>query len=120
MPVSKDLKELCYGLDRFRVATALGREGETNLVCWNQTFQEVTGFASDELESLSVSRILVWQDEVRPDKPAAALSLAGTSFFPCVLRPSELRRPIPGRAARRPDGYMLILLDNETVENLSW
>jgi hypothetical protein len=66
MSASKDLKALCNGLDRFRVATALGHEGKTNLVCWNQTFQEVTGFANDELKSLLASRILVREDDARP------------------------------------------------------
>ena len=115
MSVSKDLKALCYGLDRFRVATALGHEGEANLVCWNETFQEVTGFASDELKALSVSRILVWEDEARPIRPPSVDGLAGTAFFPCVLRPPEHRRPIPGSATRRSDGYVLVLLDQETV-----
>ncbi|HEY0791735.1 MAG TPA: hypothetical protein VGD78_11795 [Chthoniobacterales bacterium] len=115
MSVSKDLKALCYGLDQFRVATALGHEGEANLVCWNETFQEVTGFGSDELKALSVSRILVWENEAASVKPPSVNGLAETSFFPCVLRPPDFRRPIPGRATRRSDGYVLVLLDQEAL-----
>ena len=111
MPERTDLRTICSALEHFSLPAALCSIKDNAFVVWNQTFQRRTGLSDVELAQARLSSLILL------DESYSGLVLENhdpehvVQFIPCVLKKPLLNEWVPGRALRRNDGMLLVMLD---------
>jgi hypothetical protein len=111
MPMSPGLTQLCFELDRFQIATAIGHVSKDVFIHWNRSFEDRLGLKEREMRGVELRSIIV------PDAPVVEASGANESSLPsgpfsdCIIRIPGDERQILGRSVRREDGFILVILD---------
>src|SRR5258708_26023983 len=104
MPISPSLMQLCFELDRFQIATAIGHISKDVFIHWNRSFEDRLGLKEGEMRGVALRSIIV------PDAPVVEASGANKSSLPAqpfsdyLIPISHDERKILGRSARREDG----------------
>jgi PAS domain-containing protein len=112
MAISPSLKQLCFELDKFQIATAIGHVSKDVFVHWNRSFENRLGLDEEEMKRVELRNIIV------PDAPVMKASAESKSFVPadvfsgCVLRIPADGRQVIGQSMRRDDGFILVILDH--------
>jgi hypothetical protein len=113
MAISPGLRQLCFELDKFQIATAIGHISKDVFVTWNHAFEARLGLQEAEMQRVELRNIVVSD---APVVEASAESESESSprarlFTDCVVRIPNGRQ-ILGRSVRREDGFILVLLDH--------
>jgi hypothetical protein len=91
--------------------SALGQLTDDVLIMWNVSFRERIGLTDEELALVKLSGLL------HLDESYAGLAMENNDsqhfvrFVPCVLKHPITDEVVPGRALRRQDGMLLLLLE---------
>jgi signal transduction histidine kinase len=111
MAISPGLRQLCFELDKFQIATAIGHISKDVFVTWNRAFEARLGLDEAEMKEVELRNIVI-SDAPLVDASIESESLPGSEpFSDCVVRVPGGRQ-ILGRSVRREDGFILVLLDN--------
>src|SRR5258708_30742809 len=110
MAISPGLMQLCFELDRFQIATAIGHISKDVFVHWNHSFEDRLSLNEGEMRRVELRSIIV------PDAPIVEASGATESSLSAGLfSDSLIRFPRDGlqrlrRSVRRPHGIILLIL----------
>jgi hypothetical protein len=112
MAISSGLEQLCFELDKFQIATAIGHTSKDVFVHWNRSFEERLGLEGGEIKRVELRNIIVPDVPIVETSGAAEGSLSLGLFSDCVIRIPADARQILGRSVRREDGFILVILDD--------
>jgi hypothetical protein len=112
MRISSALVQLCFELDRFQIATAIGHISNDTFVHWNRSFASRLGLDEEEMKTVELRNIIVTDAPVveASDRPMGALPVG--LFSDCVIRVPADERQILGQSVQREDGFILVILDH--------
>jgi hypothetical protein len=112
MRISSGLVQLCFELDRFQIATAIGHISNDAFVHWNRSFASRLGLDEEEMKTVELRNIIVTDAPVveASDRPTGALPIG--LFSDCVIRIPADERQILGQSVKREDGFILVILDH--------
>ena len=112
MRISSGLVQLCFELDRFQIATAIGHTSNDTFVHWNRSFASRLGLDEEEMKTVELRNIIVTDAPVveASDRPMGALPVG--LFSDCVIRVPADGRQILGQSVQREDGFILVILDH--------
>jgi signal transduction histidine kinase len=111
MAISPGLRQLCFELDKFQIATAIGHISKDVFVIWNRAFEARLGLKEAEMKEVELRNIVV-SDAPLVEASIEPESIRGPGLFSdCVVRIPDGRQ-IMGRSAQREDGFILVLLDH--------
>jgi hypothetical protein len=111
MPISPGLMQLCFELDKFQIATAIGHISKDVFIHWNRSFEDRLGLKEEEMRGVELCSIIVPDAPVVEASGANENSLPAGPFSDCVIRIPGDERQILGRSVRREDGFILVILD---------
>jgi hypothetical protein len=112
MPISPGLVQLCFELDRFHIAAAIGHISNDRFVHWNHSFETRLGLSPEEMKTVELRNIIITDAPLVEASGAAAGSLPVGRFSGSVIRVPGDERQILGRSVQRPDGFVLTILDD--------
>src|SRR5260221_2419642 len=112
MPISPGLMQLCFELDRFQIATAIGHISKDVFIHWNRSFEDRLGLKEGEMRGVELRSIIVTDAPVVEASGANESSLPAGPFSDCVIRIPGDERQILGRSVRPEDGIILVILDH--------
>src|SRR5260221_7334674 len=110
MPISPGLMQLCFELDRFQIATAIGHISKDVFIHWNRSFEDRLGLKEGEMRGVELRSIIV------PDAPfvesagANESSLPACPFSDCLIRIPSYERPIVCRSGGPQDRFSFFVL----------
>lgn len=104
--------QLCFELDRFQIATAIGHISKDVFIHWNRSFEDRLGLKEGEMRGVELRNIIVTDAPVVEVSGANESSLPAVPFSDCVIRVPGDERQILGRSVRREDGFILVILDS--------
>jgi hypothetical protein len=111
MAISSGLRQLCFELDKFQIATAIGHISKDVCVTWNHAFEARLGLGEAEMKEVELRNIVVSDAPLVEPAPESESSPAPGPFSDCVVRIPDGRQ-ILGRSVQREDGFILVLLDH--------
>jgi hypothetical protein len=111
MTISPALVQLCFELDRFQIATAIGHISKDVFIHWNRSFEDRLGLSEVEMRDVELRSIIVPDAPVVETSGATESSLSAGPFSDCVIRIPGDERQVLGRSVRREDGFILVILD---------
>jgi hypothetical protein len=112
MRISSGLVQLCFELDRFQIATAIGHISNDAFVHWNRSFPSRLGLDEEEMKTVELRNIIVTDAPLveASEQPIGALPVG--LFSDCVIRIPADERQILGQSVKREDGFILVILDH--------
>jgi PAS domain-containing protein len=106
-----DAQVICDVLNEFRLPRAILHLNRETLIAWNESFRERTGYSAEQLHFAHYKDLVVFS-EADPDLPQSAQEPAqGVQLIRCTTRCSGQERFATGYAAKREDGFVLLMLD---------
>ncbi len=111
MAISPGLVQLCFELDRFQIATAIGHISKDVFVHWNHSFEDRLGLNEGEMRRVELRSVIVPDAPIVEASSATESSLSAGLFSDCVIRIPGDDRQVLGRSVRREDGFILVILD---------
>jgi PAS domain-containing protein len=112
MAISPGLRQLCFELDKFQIATAIGHISRDVFVTWNHAFEARLGLDETEMNKVELRNIVVSDAPLVEPSPETERSSGGPGLFSdCVVRIPDGRQVL-GRSVQREDGFVLVLLDH--------
>ncbi len=112
MRISSGLIQLCFELDRFQIATAIGHISNDAFVHWNRSFASRLGLAEEEMKTVELRNIIVTDAPVVEASGGPQGALPFGLFSDCVIRVPADGRQILGQSVQREDGFILVILDH--------
>ena len=112
MRISSGLVQLCFELDRFQIATAIGHISNDAFVHWNRSFASRLGLAEEEMKTVELRNIIVTDAPVVEASGGPLGALPFGLFSDCVIRVPADGRQILGQSVQREDGFILVILDH--------
>ena len=115
MKLPEDARIICAGLDQFCLPSALIARTTDRFVGWNKSFMTAVGLSADELRAVPATEILRMET---PTADATNCETAPTPVHPerCILKATSDASPLIGRLFEREDGYSLLIIDANDVE----
>jgi hypothetical protein len=102
---------ICDVLNEFRLPRAILHLKRETFIAWNESFQERTGYSAEHLHFAHHKDLVVFS-EPDPDLPESAQEPAtGVQLIRCTTRCSGQEHFATGYAAKREDGFVLLMLD---------
>jgi hypothetical protein len=111
MAISPGLRQLCFELDKFQIATAIGHISKDVFLTWNHAFETRLGLDETEMKKVELRNVIVSDAPVEETSVGSESSIRGGLFSDCVVRIPDGRQ-ILGRSVRREDGFILVIFDH--------
>src|SRR5260370_17192113 len=110
MAISPGLMQLCFELDRFQIATAIGHISKDVFVHWNHSFEDRLSLNEGEMRRVELRSIIVPDAPIVEASGATESSLSAGLFSDCVIRVPGDGRQVLGRAVRCEGGFIRVVL----------
>lgn len=111
LKLSKEAAAICDALNEFRLPRAIVHLGQDCFIAWNESFQERTRYSPEELGVAHPKDVVVLcepdpqlEETVRQPSPEVQL-------VRCTIRCSGQEHFATGYAAKRDDGFVLLMAD---------
>src|SRR5258707_14444649 len=111
MAISPGLMQLCFELDRFQIATAIGHISKDVFVHWNHSFEDRLSLNEGEMRRVELRSIIVPDAPIVEASGATGSSLSAGLFFDRVARIPCGEPPVPRPSVRPQDGCFFCILD---------
>jgi hypothetical protein len=111
MAISPGLRQLCFELDKFQIATAIGHISQDVFVTWNHAFEARLSLDEAEMGGVELRNIIVSDAPMMEASAKSESSAPPGLFSDCVVRIPDGRQ-ILGRSLQREDGFILVILDH--------
>jgi hypothetical protein len=106
-----DAQAICDVLNEFRLPRAIYHLEREAFIAWNESFRERTGYSAEQLHFAHHKDLVVFS-EAEPDLPECTQeSTPGVRLIRCTTRCSGQEHFATGYAAKREDGFVLLMLD---------
>lgn len=106
-----DAQAICDVLNEFRLPRAILHLNRETFIAWNESFRERTGYSAKHLHFAHHKDLIVFS-EADPDLPASTQEpTPGVQLIRCTTRCSGQEHFATGYAAKREDGFVLLMLD---------
>ena len=102
---------ICGALNEFQLPRAIAHVEKDRFLAWNECFKSQTAYSDDELYSASLKELI---DLGEPDSELLDSGLQASSdvqFVRFTLRKPHAAPSTTGYAAKRDDGFILLMLD---------
>ncbi len=111
LALPEDAKAICDVLNEFRLPRAILHLNRETFIAWNESFLERTGYSADHLHFAHHKDLIVFS-EADPDLPESTQEpTPGVQLVRCTTRCSGQEHFATGYAAKREDGFVLLMLD---------
>jgi PAS domain-containing protein len=111
MEFSKEAMLICRALNEFQLPRAIAHLGTDHFIAWNERFRSLAGYTNEALQ-LARFKELVVLGEPQPIGGEGSLPLSpGIDLVPFTLRTFNEERFTIGHAAKRDDGFLLLMPD---------
>jgi hypothetical protein len=111
LALPEDAQAICDVLNEFRLPRAILHLNRETLIAWNESFRERTGYSAEQLHFAHHKDLIVFS-EADPDLPKSTQEpTQGFQLIRCSTRCSGQERFATGYAAKREDGFVLLMLD---------
>jgi hypothetical protein len=108
---SKEAKAICDALNEFRLPRAIAHLSRDRFIAWNECFQELTGYSVEQLHYAHLKEFVAFSEPDPELTESVQDAIAGVQFVRCTTRCSGQEQFATGYAARRDDGFVLLMLD---------
>jgi PAS domain-containing protein len=107
----KEAQAICDVLNEFRLPRAILHVDRDRFIAWNESFRERTGYSAEQLH-FALHKDLVVFSQPDPELPKGELEpTPGVQLIRCTTRSSGQEHFATGYAAKREDGFVLLMLD---------
>lgn len=111
MQFSKEAMLICGALNEFQLPRAIAHLGTDHFIAWNECFRSLAGYTNEAFQLASFKELVVL-GEPQPVGEEGSLPLSpGVDLVPFTLRAFNDERFTTGRAAKRDDGFLLLMPD---------
>jgi PAS domain-containing protein len=111
LELPKEAQAICDVLNEFRLPRAILHVDREPFIAWNESFRERTGYSAEQLHFAHHKDLVVFS-EPDPELPESALQpTPGVQLIRCTTRCSGQEHFATGYAAKREDGFVLLMLD---------
>jgi hypothetical protein len=111
MKLSKEAAAICSALNEFKLPRAIGHLSQNCFVAWNESFQERTGYAPEQLEEADLKDVVVLFEPDSQVQETVHVPSPDVEFVRCNIRCYGQEHFATGYAARRNDGFVLFMID---------
>jgi hypothetical protein len=102
---------ICGALSEFQLPRAIAHLGTDHFIAWNERFRSLAGYTNEALQLASFKELVVL-GESQPIGEEGSLPLSpGIDLVPFTLRTFNDGRLTTGHAAKRDDGFLLLMPD---------
>jgi hypothetical protein len=106
-----EAQAICDVLNEFRLPRAILHLQRETFIAWNESFRERTGYSAEQLHFAHHKDLIVFS-ESDSDLPESSQELTpGVQLIRCTTRCSGQEHFATGYAAKRGDGFVLLMLD---------
>jgi hypothetical protein len=111
MEFSKEARLMCGALSEFQLPRAIAHIGKDRLIAWNESFRSIVGYSDAGLQSASFKEVAILGD-FQPGAEETRSDLAtNVEVVPVRFRTLDTENFATGHAAKRDDGFVLLMLD---------
>jgi hypothetical protein len=109
MEFSKEAMLICGGLNEFQLPRAIAHLGTDHFIAWNECFRSLAGYTNEALQLARFKELVVLGEPIGEE---GSLRLSpGIDLVPFTLRTFNDERFTRGHAAKRDDGFLLLMPD---------
>jgi PAS domain-containing protein len=106
-----EAQAICDVLNEFRLPRAIMHLQRETFIAWNESFRERTGYSAEQLHFAHHKDLIIFS-ESEPDPPESTQEpTPGVQLIRCKTRCSGQEHFATGYAAKREDGFVLLMLD---------
>jgi PAS domain-containing protein len=102
---------ICDVLNEFRLPRAILHLKRETFIAWNESFQERTGYSAEHLHFAQHKDLVVFSEPDADLPEIAQEPTPGVQLIRCTTRCSGQEHFATGYAAKREDGFVLLMLD---------
>ena len=111
MEFSKEARLICGALSEFQLPRAIAHIGKDRLIAWNESFRSIVGYSDAALQSASFKELAIFGDSQPVEDENRSDLAADIEVVPVRLRTFDTESFVTGHAAKRDDGFVLLMLD---------
>jgi PAS domain-containing protein len=102
---------VCDVLNEFRLPRAILHLKRETFIAWNESFQERTGYSAEHLHFAQHKDLVIFSEPDADLPEIAQEPTPGVQLIRCTTRCSGQEHFATGYAAKREDGFVLLMLD---------
>jgi hypothetical protein len=111
MEFSKEARLICGALSEFQLPRAIAHIGKDRLIAWNESFRSTVGYSDAALQSAFFKELAVLGDSQFSSEENQSDLPPDVEVVPVRFRIFDTENFVTGHAAKRGDGFVLLMLD---------
>ena len=111
LELPEEAQAICDVLNEFRLPRAILHLERDPFIAWNETFRERTGYSAEQLHFAHHKDLVVFSEPDAELPQSAQEPASGVHLIRCTTRCSGQEHFATGYAAKREDGFVLLMLD---------
>jgi hypothetical protein len=111
MEFLKEAMLICGALKEFQLPRAIAHLGTNHFIAWNEPFRSLAGYTNEALQLASLKEIIVLGEPQSIGEEGSLPVSPGVDLVRFILRTFNDERLTTGHAAKRDDGFLLLMPD---------
>jgi len=111
LELPKEAQAICDVLNEFRLPRAILHLERDSFIAWNESFRERTGYSDEQLHFAHHKDLVVFSEPDAELPQSTQEPTPGVHLIRCTTRCSGQEHFATGYAAKREDGFVLLMLD---------